>query len=510
MHPLLGGSLFRRFSALFCVALVGLCAGVSPAEDTPQVGLDTNETLFTILAAINACGYDAELGASHVLRQQIRSEVAKAIEASPQTADFTRTMCEVYTNRQQADAGRTLAQYVSLALYLNPPPALTLKVKDAEVPPDAVPVIGIVPLLPKFYAGAGLHDIWLRHRDAYAALVDSYHAPLAKMLFDTEIYLKLPSAGYLGRGFNVYFDPMGAPGQTNARNYGSDYFVVISPGSATAPKVDQVRHTYLHYLVDPLALKYPAALKRLEPLLDTARTAPMDENFKNDVSLLVTECFIRAVEARTLGPHKTPEEQRLKAVQDSVAQGFILTRYFYEALARFEKDPVGLRNAYGDMLTRIDVGKENKIASQVQFAEKAEPELVRLSRPAENRLLVNAEQHLSSGDDQGAKKLAEQVLTQKSEDQGRALFILAQVAVKGSDLSGARDYFQRALDVATEPKVVAWSHIYLGRIFDLQEEREAAVGHYRAALTSGASLPGVKDAAERGLQQPYEPRRSQQ
>jgi hypothetical protein len=483
---------------------------VSPAENTPQVVLDTNETLFTVLTAINACGYDAELETSHVLRQQIRSEVAKALEASPETADFTRSLCEVYSNRQQPDAGRTLAQYVSLALYLNPPPALTLKVKEAELPPDAVVVVGIVPLLPKFYAGAGIHDIWQRHHETYATLVDSYHEPLAKMLFDTEIYLKLPSAGYLGRGFSVYFDPMGAPGQTNARNYGSDYFVVISPGSTSAPKVDQVRHTYLHYLVDPLAAKYPAALKRLEPLLDSARTAPMDESFKNDVSLLVTECFIRAIEARTLGSAKTPEAERLKAVDDSVAQGFILTRYFYEALALFEKDPVGLRNAYGDMLTRIDVGKENKLASQVQFASKAEPELLRLSRPADNRLLINAEQHLSSGDDEGAKKLAEQALTQKVEDQGRALFILAQVAVKGSDLNGARDYFQRALDVATEPKVVAWSHIYLGRIFDLQEEREAAVGHYRAALTSGAALPGVKDAAERGLQQPYEPRRSQQ
>jgi len=50
------------------------------------------------------------------------------------------------------------------------------------------------------------------------------------MLFGTEMYLKLPSAGYLGRQFTVYLDPMGAPGQTNARNYGSDYYVVISPG----------------------------------------------------------------------------------------------------------------------------------------------------------------------------------------------------------------------------------------------------------------------------------------
>jgi hypothetical protein len=53
--------------------------------------------------------------------------------------------------------------------------------------------------------------------------------------------------------------------------------------------------------------------------------------------------------------------------------------------------------------------------------------------------------------------------------------------------------------------VVAWSHIYLGRIHDLKEERDAAVGEYQAALTAGAGLPEVKAAAEHGLQQPYEP-----
>ncbi|MGD0180994.1 MAG: hypothetical protein ABSC15_14365, partial [Terriglobales bacterium] len=93
----------------------------------------------------------------------------------------------------------------------------------------------------------------------------------------------------------------------------------------------------------------------------------------------------------------------------------------------------------------------------------------------------------------------------KQEDPGRALFILAQVAILNRDMQGARGYFQQALGVAHEPTVVAWSHIYLGRIFDLQEDRAAAVDQYRAALTAGGSLPEAKAAAERGIQQPYEP-----
>jgi len=328
---------------------------------------------------------------------------------------------------------------------------------------------------------------------------------VAKMLFDTEIYLKLPSSQYLGQGFTVYLDPMGAPGQINARNYGSNYFVVISPGSGSSLKMEQIRHTYLHYLLDPLALKYPTTMKRLTPLLDSVKTAPIDESFKNDVTLLLTECFIRAIEARTAGGGKAPEAQREQVVEESLQQGFILTRYFYDALIKFEKDPAGLRNAYGEMVSNIDVGREEKFAAQVQFANQADPELLHLSRPIEGKLLVTAEQRLSAGDVTNAQKLAQEALDEKSEDPGRALFILAQVATMNRDMQGARSYFQRALEVAREPKVVAWSHIYLGRIFDLQENREAAVDQYRAALNAGASLPEAKAAAERGLQQPYEP-----
>jgi hypothetical protein len=42
-----------------------------PAEDSP-VSIGQNETLFTVMAAINNCGYDAELGSSNPLREKVR------------------------------------------------------------------------------------------------------------------------------------------------------------------------------------------------------------------------------------------------------------------------------------------------------------------------------------------------------------------------------------------------------------------------------------------------------
>jgi hypothetical protein len=73
-------------------------------------------------------------------------------------------------------------------------------------------------------------------------------------------------------------------------------------------------------------------------------------------------------------------------------------------------------------------------------------------------------------------------------------------------MEGARAYFERALATAHEAKVIAWSHIYLGRIFDLKENRDAAMNEYRAALSAaGTAIPEAKLAAERGLESPYEP-----
>jgi tetratricopeptide (TPR) repeat protein len=489
----------------FILVIAALLAAPGLGENTPTVALETSETLFTVLTAINTCGYDQELESSNPLRAQIRAEVRKAVENTPGAQDVVSPMCQFYREHQPNDPARDLAQYVSLALYLQEPPAFTPKVKQAELPPDAANVAGFAPLLQPFYEKVGLHAIWERYRQRYAEIADIYHDPLSKMTFETEIYLKLPSAGYLGRKFAVYVDAMGAPGQTNARNYASDYYVVISPTSG-ATKMQQIRHTYLHYELDPMAMKNGGSFKRLEPLLDEVKSAPMDEAFKGNISLLLTECLVRSIEARTLAPAKTPEADRLKIVEGAEREGYILTHYFYDEMVKFEKDPAGMRNAYAGMLESIDLGKEMRRASLLEFAGEASPELLHLAGRKNEHLLLNAERRLAAGDRETAQKLAQQALDDQEEDPGRAMFILAEVATANRDMQGARSYFEKALQMAHEPKVVAWSHIYLGRIFDLQEDRDSAVDHYRAALNgAGGSLPEVKSAAERGIQQPYEP-----
>jgi tetratricopeptide (TPR) repeat protein len=492
-----------RLAAAASLALGAVSYHPLYAQNRPQVSLETSETLFTVLTSINTCGYDQELNSSDPLRAEIRAEVAKAVQNTAGAQEVITPMCASYRQHQGSDSSRDLSQYVSLALYLDEPPTFAPKVKPAELPPDAAVVADFVPMMRAFYEKVGLHAIWERHRARYAQLMEVYHAPLAKMTFDTEIYLKMPSSGYLGRQFTILMDAMGAPGQTNARNYASDYYVVISPTSGTAIKMQQIRHTYLHYLLDPLALKNGSSFKRLEPLLEDVKLAPMDEAFKINISLLVTECLVRAVELRMT---KLPESERTQSLDEADKEGYVLTRYFYEALLKFEKDPAGMRNAYPDLVGSIDAGREMKRASLIQFSGEAAPELLHLAGRKNEHLLLNAERRLAAGDPETAQKLAQQALDEQEEDSGRALFILAQVATANRDMDGARTFFERALESAHENKVIAWSHIYLGRIYDLKEDRFAAMEQYRAALSAaGGTLPEAKQAAQRGLDQPYEP-----
>jgi tetratricopeptide (TPR) repeat protein len=498
----------QRAAVLVSLA-ISLFASVCAAQTGSPITLDTSETLFSVLTAINTCGYDQNLNISDAQRSNIRAEVQRNLQSSAEAKGAATALCAYYEAHRARDAAHDLSQYVSLAFYLQGPPHFLPKVKEDEMPPDAAAIVGFAPLLDRFYETAGLHTLWERHRNQYAALANRYHAPLAKMVFDTEIYLKLASAGYLGRAFTIYLDFLGDPEQANARIYGTDYYVVVFPSPDTSSgsplKMEQIRHTYLHYLMDPLAEKHFSAIKRLEPLLRSVKRAPLEDNFKSDISLLVTECMVRAVEIRTTGNKQTAEAMRAQAVDDAVRQGYVLTRHFYDALAAFEKDPAGIRTAYPDILNAVDLKREEKAASEVQFASAAAPEVVQLSRMEERRMLVTAEKRLAAGDAKGAQELAQTALTKNIGDRGRALFILAEVAVSNKDMAGARDNFQKAIEAAKDPQVVAWSHVYLGRILDLKEEREAAMNEYRAALNTGGQLPEIKAAAERGLERPYEP-----
>lgn len=470
-----------------------------------KLQLETSEALFSTLTALNACGFDMDLQNSDPLRAKVRSEVTSAINASLAASNAREQLCRFHSEKQQADPARDLAQYVSLALYLKEPPEFGTTLRESDLPPDAYDVLGFIPLLKNFYDAVGLHAIWIRHARDYEKLIADVHDPVAEMIRKTDFYLRLPGSSYLGRRYIVYVEPMGAPSQVNARNFGSDYYLVVAPSAAGITRLEQIRHTYLHFILDTLTMRRAIAVKRIDPLLLAVRTAPMDDSFKNDTALLIIESLIQAIEARTLtlpGQKDAAALDRLRnqAVEEDMKQGYVLTRYFYDALIKFEQEPTGLREAFPDMLAGIDVDREKKRASNITFATKAAPEVIRSAKSKrEPQLLDFAEEQLAKGDTAAAHRFAQQALDQQQGDPARAMFVLARAAVLDKDMDSAQQLFERTLQVAHEPRTVAWSHIYIGRILDMKCERQSALSHYHSALTFAEPSPDIKAAADRGI-----------
>jgi tetratricopeptide (TPR) repeat protein len=487
---------------LIVLALCAVFTLPALAQQPARMSVETSQSLFSVMAAINVCGYDADLSQSLPLRRQIREEVLKSAK-SPEAQSALRNLCAFYEDHQQDNAAHTLSNYVSLALNMADGPTLELRNKESDLPPDAIFVLGFLPLLRHFNKAADLNAIWLRHRPDYDQLVQSLHQPISDTLVSTDLYLKRNLSGYIKHEFVVYVEPLAAPSEVNSRNYGDDYYVVLAPTGAGAVRLDQVRHTYLHYILDAKALSRATTLERLSPLLDSVRPAPLEESYRFDMGMLLTESLIKAIEARQLGGRKGPNKPKEQLAWESTRQGFILTSYFYAKLVTFEGDEVGFDQSYADWLHDINVEEQQKFAATIPFLKSSTPELVHKSQHKE--MLVDlAERALASGNFEGAQNYAQQAMQKHEDDAGRALFVLARVAVAGGKLDDAQSYFERAASASSDIKIRGWSHVYLGRILDMQEHRQEAVEHYRAALDAGGS-PELKAAAEKGLQQAYQP-----
>ncbi|HEY0785982.1 MAG TPA: hypothetical protein VGD62_08930, partial [Acidobacteriaceae bacterium] len=138
---------------------------VDPAG--PAVSLESSEALFDIAVALNSCGYDNGLETSDPLRKHIREQVQQQLQQSPAASTARDQICTFIDQHRLSESRRDLAQYVSLALYLTPPPDLSASVDQQDMPPDSTQVLDILPLLRTFASAAQLHLIWIANRPAY-------------------------------------------------------------------------------------------------------------------------------------------------------------------------------------------------------------------------------------------------------------------------------------------------------------------------------------------------------
>jgi tetratricopeptide (TPR) repeat protein len=495
------------------------------------ITLETSESLFDLAVALNVCGYDTDLAASSPVRQKVRDEINAELTTSAEARDSRDALCVYVRDHTLNDSGLNLAQYISLSLYLTPPPELTPSVDETDLPPDSLQVVNILPLLRSFATAVHLHAIWVEHRPEYEDLVTRIHEPLTRTILNTNIYLRLPVSSYDGRRFLVLLEPMLAPSATNARIYANDYIVVASPAAEPPANIHMtdIRHIYLHYEIEPLVYARAQAMDRLVPLLKPVQDAPLEFTYKSNIVALITECLIKAVEAQTMDvglvkPKPTPgakervdlerydaemavynrqaDEVRRRAIDLDMRQGWTLVAYFYEKLGQMEKDNISLKEDIGEMVYGMDVDREKHRDQQIVFLPEGSRDVLRRA-PQQPTGLELAELKIFKGDLAGASALANDALADPHGDHAHAHYVLARVNLMQREPGAAIGDFEATLSSSKDPRMLAWSHIYLGRLYDVNAERQKALTEYQAALTVRDAQPDTKAAAEKGLKEPF-------
>jgi len=489
----------RRGVRWLAAALWLACLALPPASLAQAPGnvmLEANEQLFSILAAAAAAGYGSSADTGLETRTYVRAFLAKKnLPVLPELRKF-------FAEHQAADsAGGNLGQYVSLALLLGPPPDFRFSVPQTDLPPDAKALQGLVPLLKSFCEQANLIDLWAQLQGRHEREIERYSPLVRRSIERSDAYLRFPSGAYLGRTYTIYLSLLGPPEQVHARIYGQNYYLVVTP--AKELKIAEIRHQYLHFLLDPLAAKYAPEISQKAELRSLARAAPqLALDFKEDFPLLVTECLVRTVEVRM---DKRPAAEAERSVQEMTAAGLILAPYFYSALIAYEKQEASMNLAYKDMILRIDVGQEQARLVKVTFSPKpqtaASTTTPMLSE--EERLLNEGDNLISDGRYLEAKAVFQSVLEKLNSRSERALFGLAVVASNTRKPDLAEEYFQKTLEAAQDLRIVTWAHIYLGRLYDLKGKRKEALGQYRAASLTAATYPDALRAVQNGLQRQF-------
>ena len=86
-----------------------------------------------------------------------------------------------------------------------------------------------------------------------------------------------------------------------------------------------------------------------------------------------------------------------------------------------------------------------------------------------------------------------------------AHYRVAEVFMLQNNYQSAANAFREALNGDFEPKwTEVWSHINLGRIFDVTSQRERAINEYRQAIRTKDNSQNAQEEASKHLQTPYE------
>jgi predicted Zn-dependent protease len=257
------------------------------------------------------------------------------------------------------------------------------------------------------------------------------------------------------------------------------------------------------------------AVKR--PLYEKAAAAPrLSPDLKDDFASYFAECTVRAAELKI--KRMSPGE-REAAIRRDDEDGYVLVRPLFVALAKFENSEPSMKRFFPELVRAIDTGAEAKRLATLQFApadpvqtaDEAAVEVVRPKRALPTTVpndaeviaaLTEGERQIAAKNPRAAEASFQKVLT-KYPEQARAWFGIGVVAYMDHDAPRAKQVFGRLTTgehaATQDPMVLAWSHVYLARIYDFEGNPSVAKTEYESALAVEGGPEQAKQAAQKEL-----------
>jgi hypothetical protein len=479
------------------------------AAPVTTVTVDGSEAMFTTMCALLASGFEADVSAANwspmraQLRDRLQHQQGPAVDA----------MRNFYKQHELADAGQMLSRYIWFGLVSGPAPKFQPILKRDELPPEVIALEGFPEILSNYYKEQNIGELWRQVQPVYNREIEQMHDSVSQVVFVATGYLREILDPTSPRSFTIIVEPL-VGRITNVRNFGDHYSLVVS-GSGQIP-LDTVRHAFLHFLLDPLPLQYSHVVAVKLPLFQAAAGAPrLEPDLNDDFPSYVAECMVRAVELKL--KRMSPGE-RESAMNIADSDGYVLVRPLFAALAKFEGAEPGMKLYFPDLIRSIDVAAEKNRIASIKFAPRdrktnaTEGEVLARHKAIAPTTIPNdaeavaalteGERRIAEKNPRAAEASFQKVLV-KYPDQPRAMFGLGVVAMMEQDGGRTKEVFGRLTTgehaVTGDPLVLAWSHVHLGTIYDIEGQPDRAKAEYQAALAVEGAPEKAKQAATKAL-----------
>jgi len=343
------------------------------------------------------------------------------------------------------------------------------------------------------------------------------------------------------RRFFIVPDMLAPIGTVNFLNIGNDYFVVVPPG--TDLSFSEARQAFLRFILDPLIFQNA---KEINDLRDQIRSLLEERRKENpeiptDIFLAVLRSASAAVDIkqiefskirnatidarRQIELAKGDEERkkisdellRLKTefadetatlLSEAYEKGAVLAFHFAEQLKGIEESGFDISATFRNMILSIDIAKEKQRLQQFAEARKRASErkkqrkLQRAEISAREKFLIEKLLQIEEMIKRKEFEKADEELSSLMQEypgeprifyaRGRVSSLSAEQVtdenIRDQLLGKAAANYRNAIlqsNADTDPALIQRSHVSLARILEFNEQIEAALREYEAAIKLG-------------------------